>query len=85
MVIAKVHSPQIALLTMPPDPKEGQPDHHHPGPTGPALGGMPDPAEHVMDRLDRTADASSSDSLDMLQEEEQMVNQLQRHFQHSVR
>ena len=44
-----------------------------------------DPAEHVHDRLDRKAEASSSNDLDMLQEEEQMVDQLQRHFQQTIR
>lgn len=80
MVIARIGVPQIALLTVPPPAKGKDGDH----PLFPQASG--DPAEHILDRMDRTAEAETSDNgLDGPQEEEQLVAQLQLYFQKHTR
>ena len=80
MVIARIGVPQIALLTVPP-PAKGKDEHH---PLSPQASG--DPAGHMLDRMDRTAEAETSDNgLDGPQEEEQLVGQLQLYFQQHTR
>ena len=81
MVIARICIPQIVLLTMPASAKEKDKGH----PVFPPAGAV-DPAEHVLDRLDRTAEAETSGSgLDDAQEGEQLVRQLQAYFQKHTR
>lgn len=81
MVIAKIGIPQIALLTMPASAK-GKEENH---PLMPQAGSS-ESADHVLDRLDRTAEAEPSGSgLDRDQETEQLVGQLQVYFQQHTR
>ena len=81
MVIARICIPQIVLLTMPASAK----DKDKGDPLFPPAGAG-DPAEHVLDRLDRTAEAETSGSgVDDAQEGEQLVRQLQAYFQKHTR
>ncbi|KAL0039627.1 hypothetical protein WJX77_003781 [Trebouxia sp. C0004] len=81
MVIARICIPQIILLTMPASAKEKDKGD----PLFPPAGAG-DPAEHVLDRLDRTTEAETSGSgLDDAQEGEQLVRQLQAYFQKHTR
>ncbi|KAA6429814.1 MAG: peroxisome biogenesis 6-like [Trebouxia sp. A1-2] len=81
MVIARICIPQIVLLTMPASAKEKDKGDPLVSPSGAG-----DPADHVLDRLDRTAEAETSGSgLDDAQEGEQLVRQLQAYFQKHTR
>ena len=81
MVIVRIGVPQIALLTVPASAK-GKDEEQPLLPAQP--GGNPEPAGQ--DRMDRTAEAESSGSkLDTTQDEEQLITQLQAHFQESIR
>lgn len=82
MVIVRIGIPQIALLTVPAAAKGKDEDS--------AL--LPQPSHSsdvgaaVQDRMDRTAEAETSDSdLDRTLDEEQLVSQLQTYFQESIR
>ena len=81
MVIVRIGVPQIALLTVPASAK-GKDEEQPSLPQQP--GSDTDPAGQ--DRMDRTAEAESSGSeLDRTQDEEQLITQLQAHFQESIR
>ncbi len=81
MVIARICIPQMVLLTMPASAKEKDKGD----PLFPPAGAG-DPAEHILDRLDRTAEAETSGTgLDDEQEGEQLVRQLQAYFQKHTR
>ena len=81
LVIARVSSPHIVLLTAP--ASDGGKDDQPPLYPQPATS---DSSGHTPNRLDRTAEAETSDNgIDEAQEKEQLVDQLQKYFHHHTR